>query len=118
MFKTIATLNPVEGVDIHAFVLENLRAMMDGFDIEEEYYDSCLLVAYPDGEMLKVVPTFLSPAGFTGFCYGTPEEVDMDEVDSDTYLIRPEQMAAVITENVKGHGVFKSIVVGVETYED
>ena len=118
MYKTIAILNPVEGVDIHAFTLENLRCMVDGFDIEEDYYESFLLVTYENGETLKVVPTFLSPMGFTGFCYGTAEDVDNDEVDSDTYLETCEQMAAVIVGAIKSHGEFKSIVVGVETYDD
>lgn len=117
MFKSIATLNPVEGADVYTFALKNLRGMENGLDVKEEYYESCLLVTYPDShDVLKVVPTFLSPGGFTGFCYGPADEVDNDEVDPDTYLIEAEQMAAVVTAAIKSHGGFKSIVVGIETY--
>lgn len=118
MFKTFATLNPVEGVDIHAFVMENLRCLVDGFDDEEDVFEQYMLIALADGDLLKVVPTFLSPMGFTGFCYGSEEEVDNDEVDSDTYLETCEQMAAIIVATIKSHGGFNIIEVCGTVYED
>ena len=110
-YNMFAQLLPVEGVDIHAFMMENLRQLEDGQFGVDYVEDLNILIAFADGEMLKIVAPFLSPAGFTGFCYGTEEEVDNDEVDIDTYLDTCQQMAAVVVAAIKSRGGFNTIEV-------
>lgn len=109
-YKMFQNSNPKTEKNLSLFILAALYNLRDqfGYDYVE---DPNMLIAFADGDTLKVVPTFLSPAGFTGFCYGTEEEVDNDEVDSDTYLTDFGIMRKVIIEAIKSHGGYTTIEV-------
>lgn len=71
-----------------------------------------MTIVMNNGEEFKVVPTFLSPAGFTGFDYGTADDMDNAiEFNQDEFIEDAETMAAILVECIRSREGFSIIEV-------
>lgn len=73
-----------------------------------------MVIEFNNGESWKVVPTWWSPAGFTGFDYGKAEDMDAaDEslLDVDEFIEEPEQMAGILEQAIRAREGFTLIEV-------
>lgn len=99
--------------NLNDYLTIRLMQMVDnmGMDYVENLQ---MVIEFNNGESWKVVPTWWSPAGFTGFDYGKAEDMDAaDEslLDSDDFIEEPEQMAGILVQAIRAREGFTLIEV-------
>lgn len=96
--------------NLHTFLMDSLTKMEDGFNLP--YFENMVMtVEMNNGETWKVVPTWWSPAGFTGYDYGKAEDMDAaDEslLDADDF-VTSAQMAGILEQAIISRNGFMLI---------
>lgn len=98
---------PSEVDNLNEYLTVRMTRMMNNMGVD--YVEWLQMeVQMKDGEEMIVKPSWLSPAGWTGFGYGTEKDW-ADGVSEDTLIEEPAQMAAILAQIIKSHGGFDMI---------